>query len=105
MSEEQPPQEGHNSRYLEEARQIEARWSRLGLLLPTNRQFDRQATAVLLESQRLINEQPVGEVGQFRRISIPLVRRIYPQLICNPEANKKHRYHPPEKVNWLEDGF
>ena len=42
-------------------------------------------TAVLLENQRLMNESPIdtSDLFQFKRISIPLVRRIYPQLIAN----------------------
>jgi hypothetical protein len=42
-------------------------------------------TAVLLENQRLMNENPTSadDIASFKRISIPLVRRIYPQLIAN----------------------
>jgi hypothetical protein len=43
--------------------------------------FVRSVTAVLLENQRLMNEAmtDTGDIAQFKRISIPLVRRIYPQ--------------------------
>ena len=38
---------------------------------------------VLLENQRLINACPSPEPADFKRISIPLVRRLYPQLIAD----------------------
>lgn len=40
-------------------------------------------TATLLENQRLLNEVALPPVEAFKRIRIPLVRRIYPQLIAN----------------------
>jgi predicted nucleic acid-binding OB-fold protein len=74
-----------NARFLNEARQIETRWSRTKLLRGIDDRFTRSATAVLLENQRLMNEAmtDTGDIAQFKRISIPLVRRIYPQLISN----------------------
>ena len=39
--------------------------------------------STLLENQRLLNEKPSTDIAQFKRISIPLVRRIYPQLIAS----------------------
>lgn len=74
-----------NARFLNEARDIEAQWSRTGLLEGIQDRFVRSTTAVLLENQRLINEvsTDTGDIAQFKRISIPLVRRIYPQLIAN----------------------
>jgi hypothetical protein len=36
----------------------------------------------LLENQRLMSENSV-DIGQFKRISIPLIRREYPPLIAN----------------------
>src|SRR3954468_6145231 len=76
-----------NSRYLNEATKLENRWAKWGLLEGNDlkNKWDRQTTAVLLENQKLINEQSTdtGDIAQFKRISIPLVRRIYPQLIAN----------------------
>ena len=74
-----------NSRYLNEATLQSERWGSIGLLDGIKDKWDRSNTAVLLESQRLMNEQSTdtGDVAQFKRISIPLVRRIYPQLIAN----------------------
>lgn len=74
-----------NSKYLNEAAQQDARWGSLGLLKGIKDKWIRQTTAVLLENQRLINEAvtDTGDVAQFKRISIPLVRRIFPQLIAN----------------------
>ena len=87
-----------NARFLEEARQLEARWATL--IQPNIRdRFQRATTAVLLESQRLINEQPNHVIAEdFRRISVPLVRRLYPGL--------NEDFVPPSpKVNWLKEGF
>ena len=39
--------------------------------------------ATLIENQRLMNENPIADIAKFKRISIPLVRRIYPPLIAN----------------------
>ncbi len=46
-----------NARFLEEARQLEHRWKKTGLLDGIKDKYSRQTTAVLLESQRLMNEQ------------------------------------------------
>ena len=74
-----------NSRLLNEAKELEGRWNQTGLLDGIEDKSIRQTTAVLLENQRLVNEvsTDTGDVAQFKRISIPLVRRIYPQLIAN----------------------
>jgi hypothetical protein len=67
--------------------------------------------------------EPNPDVAQFRRISIPLVRRVYPSLVANnivgvqPLAgptlrfryseNRGSRRSIPENksVNWKEEGF
>jgi hypothetical protein len=74
-----------NSRFLNEAKELETRWGKTGLLEGIQDRYVRSATAVLLENQRLMNEvsTDTGDIAQFKRISIPLVRRIYPQLIAN----------------------
>ena len=45
-----------NARFLQEAKEIEARWAKAGLLEGITDKFSRQTTAVLLECQRLHNE-------------------------------------------------
>lgn len=45
-----------NARFLEEAKDLEARWKKSGLLDGLEARFIRATTAVLLESQRLMNE-------------------------------------------------
>jgi len=60
----------------------------------------RRNTALLLENQLLANGKMINEaltggtdtsdVSQFRRISIPLVRRIYPQLVANKIVSVSH---------------
>jgi hypothetical protein len=75
-----------DSKYLDEAREIEHRWNKTGLLARFDDPFARATIAVLLENQKLMSEQSLKdpEPVQFKRISIPLIRRIYPQLICSP---------------------
>lgn len=95
-----------NSEYMNEASIYEKKWSEKGLLdgLPRKTKRDRDiryATATILENQLLLNEQgyatggPVGsggdgamatghdDIAQFRRISVPMVRRFFPQLIAH----------------------
>jgi len=74
-----------NARFLTEARELEKKWVSTGLLEGIEDRFIRSTTSVLLENQRLFNEvsTDTGDIAQFKRISIPLVRRIYPQLIAN----------------------
>jgi hypothetical protein len=74
-----------NSEYLAEARKLEGAWAKSKMLQDIPDVNIRRATAVLMENQKLVNEAmtDTGDVAQFKRISIPLVRRIYPQLISN----------------------
>lgn len=92
-----------NSRFLNEAKQLEARWSETGLLDDINDHFVRSCTAVLLENQRLMNEvsTDTGDIAQFKRISIPLVRRIYPQLIANKVVSVQPLLGPTGLVYYL----
>lgn len=46
-----------NAKFLAEAKAIEARWAKTGLLDGIKDRYCRQTTAVLLESQRLMNER------------------------------------------------
>lgn len=46
-----------NTRYLQEAQSIAARWEKTGLLDGITNRWSRQVTAVILEGQRLFNEQ------------------------------------------------
>lgn len=59
------------------------KWEKTNLLkkLPDNK---KGIVAVLLENQRLYNEMitDTGDVAQFKRISIPLVRRIAPGFLA-----------------------
>jgi hypothetical protein len=50
----------------------------------------------MLENQRLMNEAmtDTGDIAQFKRISIPLVRRIYPQLIANKIVSRSAASRP-----------
>lgn len=61
-------------------------------------------TAVLLENQKKMNESP-EEVGEFKRISIPLVRRIYPQLIASKICGVQPLAGPSSLVYYLRDKY
>jgi len=92
-----------NSQFLNEAKELETRWAQTGLLEGIQDRFTRSATAVLLENQRLMNETSTdtGDVAQFKRISIPLVRRIYPQLIANKIVSVQPLLGPTGLVYYL----
>ena len=92
-----------NARFLNEAKELEKRWGKTGLLENIEDRYVRSATAVLLENQRLINEASTdtGDIAQFKRISIPLVRRIYPQLIANKIVSVQPLLGPTGLVYYL----
>src|SRR5579859_3266794 len=92
-----------NSKYLNEAAILEKRWGDWGLLKGLKSKSDRQMASVMLENQRLINEQSTdtGDIAQFKRISIPLVRRIYPQLIANKIVSVQPLLGPTGLVYYL----
>lgn len=92
-----------NSRYLNEAALLSDRWGKIGLLEGIKDRDVRSSTAVLLENQRLVNEQSTdtGDIAQFKRISIPLVRRIYPQLIANKIVSVQPLLGPTGLVYYL----
>jgi len=96
-----------NSRLLNEAKECEGFWNKTGLLKSVKGDLDddytRSCTAVLLENQRLFNEvsTDTGDIAQFKRISIPLVRRIYPQLIANKIVSVQPLLGPTGLVYYL----
>jgi hypothetical protein len=92
-----------NSKFLNEARQLENRWDQTGLLDGLKDKYERSCTAVLLENQRLMNEvsTDTSDISQFKRISIPLVRRIYPQLIANKVVSVQPLLGPTGLVYYL----
>lgn len=97
-----------NSRLLSEAAHLESRWSKTGLLEGVEGDWTRKATAIVLENQRLANDFMMNEVAtdtsdiaQFKRISIPLVRRIFPQLIANKIVSVQPLLGPAGLVYYL----
>jgi hypothetical protein len=91
------------SKFLNESKELESRWASTGILDGIGDRYMRSATAVLLENQRLINEvsTDTSDVAQFKRISIPLVRRIYPQLIANKIVSVQPLLGPTGLVYYL----
>lgn len=92
-----------NARFLNEARELELQWSQTGLLEGIDSRYERSCAAVLLENQRLFNEvsTDTGDIAQFKRISIPLIRRIYPQLIANKIVSVQPLLGPTGLVYYL----
>jgi len=92
-----------NARFLNEARELEGKWSQTGLLEGIDSRYERSCAAVLLENQRLFNEvaTDTSDVAQFKRISIPLIRRIYPQLIANKIVSVQPLLGPTGLVYYL----
>jgi hypothetical protein len=98
-----------NSKLLNEANICDSRWGKTGLLedieafSPKETDYLRKTTAVMLENQRLFNEvsTDTGDIAQFKRISIPLVRRIYPQLIANKVVSVQPLLGPTGLVYYL----
>lgn len=92
-----------NSRLLNEAKQLESLWGETGLLNGIKDKDVRNTTAVLLENQRLFNEvaTDTSDIAQFKRISIPLVRRIYPHLIANKIVSVQPLLGPTGLVYYL----
>ena len=92
-----------NAKFLNEAKELEGRWEKTRLLEGIGDDYLRQTTAVLLENQRLMNEvsTDTGDIAQFKRISIPLVRRIYPQLIANKIVSVQPLLGPTGLVYYL----
>ena len=74
-----------NQEVYNEGNRVAKFWESQGFLNGIKNQNERNTLAVLLENQKLFNESTTdtGDIAQFKRISIPLVRRIYPQLIAN----------------------
>lgn len=92
-----------NSALLNEAKIIEQKWSKTKLLNKISDKFTRATTAVMLENQHLFNEAMTAtdDIAQFKRISIPLVRRIYPQLIANKIVSVQPLLGPTGLVYYL----
>lgn len=92
-----------NAQFLNEAKIVESKWSKTKLLNGIEDKNTRAATAVLLENQHLMNEAMTdsGDIASFKRISIPLVRRIYPQLIANKIVSVQPLLGPTGLVYYL----
>jgi len=92
-----------NSQLLNEAKKIEGLWAETRLLDGITDRNVRAATAIMLDNQRLVNEQATdtSDIAQFKRISIPLVRRIFPQLIANKIVSVQPLLGPAGLVYYL----
>jgi len=92
-----------NARFLNEAKVLSKRWGETGLLNGIKDDHTRLCSAVLLENQKLMNEvtTDTSDIAQFKRISIPLVRRIYPQLIANKIVSVQPLLGPAGLVYYL----
>lgn len=89
--------------FLNEAKEIQSEWSKTGLLEGIDNDYTRSVTSVILENQRLFNElsTDTSDIAVFKRISIPLIRRIYPQLIANKIVSVQPLLGPVGLVYYL----
>lgn len=97
-----------NSKFLNEARVLDTKWSQTGLMNGITDRYERAVTATILENQKLANDKFLNEtatdtsdVANFKRISIPLVRRIFPQLIANKIVSVQPLLGPTGLVYYL----
>jgi hypothetical protein len=92
-----------NARFLNEAKELEGLWSETGMLEGIDDRYVRSCTAVMLENQRLMNEMSTdtADIAGFKKIAIPLVRRIYPQLIANKIVSVQPLLGPTGLVYYL----
>lgn len=92
-----------NAQFLNEAKELKAKWKKTGLLEGIDDRFTQDVTSVLLENQLLLNETATdtSDIAAFKRISIPLVRRIYPQLIANKVVSVQPLLGPTGLVYYL----
>lgn len=58
--------------------------------------------SALVENQKLFYESKDEPVAQFKRISVPLVRRIYPQLIANKIVSVQPLLGPTGLIYYLD---
>lgn len=92
-----------NAQLYAEAAVLQKKWGDFGLLEGIDDPEVKRTTSILLENQHLLNESltATSDVDQFRRISIPLVRRIYPQLIANKIVSVQPLLGPTGLVYYL----
>lgn len=89
--------------YLAEKKALVKRWEKTGLLKGLSG-YVAEETALMIENQRLVNEQfnDTGDIAQFKRISIPLVRRIIPNLAAFKLASVQGMLGPNSKVSYYK---
>lgn len=78
------------SQLISEGKEIMRKWEATDLLKGINDPWVKLTTSVLLDNQVHQNKKLLTEAGtdtsdiaNFKKISIPLIRRVYPQLIAN----------------------
>lgn len=62
------------------------RWKNTSLLEGIEDEATQLMTAYVMDNQIHINEHDLTMTSQFKRISIPLIRRVIPYLNCGAEA-------------------
>lgn len=92
----------YNSDFFTEAARVEPNWASLGLLDGIDDKYVRACSAVLLENQMLAEAATdSSDIAQFQKVAIPLVRRIYPQLIANKIVSVQPLLGPAGLVYYL----
>lgn len=102
-----------NGQTIHEAQKAEKYWGSIGMLEGIKDARIRSTTALLLENQSLyLNQQErehsineasttTSDIAQFKRISIPLIRRVFPQLIANKLVSVQPLLGPAGQVYYL----
>ena len=89
---------------------VYARWDKIGLLEGLTDDYHARMVALALENQKLINDHNAGSItvdeshgwfGQFLRISIPLVRRVFGNAPFTEWVGLQTKLGP-EDVLWLD---
>lgn len=79
------------------------RWSKTSLLEGIEDEASRILTANVMQNQIHINEVDMTLTPEFKRISIPLIRRVVPNLSCGAESRiaETARYSATLNVQYI----
>lgn len=102
-----------NSAYLNEAQVYEKKWEKLGTLGGIKDKATRLTVATLMENQQRMNSRMLGEsvigtdatgtddVATFRRVSIPMVYRVFAPLVANKIVSVQPLLGPVGLVHYI----
>ena len=101
----------YNGKFLNESKQAISRWNDTKLLEGISNPHTKAVTAILLDNQYKANNLRYGrlneamtdtsDVSVFRRMTIPMVRRVFPNLIANKVVSVQPLMGPVGLVHYL----